>query len=84
MSVTRVIRKARKVHKCHVCDKPGKIQPGDSYLTHTALAGDEFGYDSYFTVTAYGLRPANPRPQRSNECTDCATRYGRAELLAAP
>lgn len=84
MSVTRVIRKARKAHKCHVCEKPGKIQPGDSYLTHTALAGDEFGYDGYFTVTAHGLGPAKPRPNRSNECIDCATRYGRAELLAAP
>ncbi|QAY16181.1 hypothetical protein SEA_SONALI_69 [Arthrobacter phage Sonali] len=73
MSVTRR-RKARKVHRCDGCDKPGKIQPGDVHLTHTALRGDEFGYDDY---------GSGKTPVRFRECADCATRYGRAELLEA-
>lgn len=40
MSFT-VRRKANKVHHCDGCDRPGKIQPGDAYLTHTALRGDD-------------------------------------------
>jgi hypothetical protein len=73
MSVTRLIRKARKPHRCHQCDVPGKIQPGESYLTHTALRGDEFGYSDY---------GGGRTPHRYNECAECATRYGRAEMLA--
>lgn len=74
MSVT-VRRKARKAHRCDGCTRVGAIQPGDVYLTHTALAGDEFGYHEY---------GSGNRPRRSNECAGCATRYGRAELLAGP
>lgn len=74
MSVT-VRRKARKAHRCDSCTLAGKIQPGDAYLSHTALAGDEFGYHEYV---------AEPkRPQRFTECAECATRYGRAPLLEA-
>lgn len=73
MSVT-VRRKARKAHRCDSCGRPAAIQPGDAYLTHTALAGDEFGYHEY----------GGNRPRRSNECAGCATRYGRAGLLAGP
>lgn len=73
MSVTRVIRKARKTHRCDGCATSGKIQPGDPYLTHTALKGDEFGYHEYGNGN---------RPQRFTECAECATRYGRAEMLA--
>ena len=71
MSVT-VRRKARKAHRCDGCGTGEKIQPGDVYLTHTALAGDEFGYHEYGNGN---------RLRRSNECAECATRYGRAELL---
>ena len=71
MSVTKR-RKARKAHRCDGCDRAGKIQPGDIYLTHTALAGDEFGYHEYGN---------GGRPQRYAECSECATRYGRRELL---
>lgn len=71
MSVT-VRRKARKAHRCDSCGTGGKIQPGDVYLTHTSLAGDEFGYHEY---------GSGNRPRRSNECGECATRYGRAGLL---
>jgi len=79
MSVT-VCRKARKVHRCDGCDRPGKIQPGDRYLTHTALSGDDAYRDSLDRLT---LKPAN-RPQRYSECAECATRYGRGPLLAEP
>jgi hypothetical protein len=74
VSVT-IRRKARKVHRCDGCARSQKIQPGDVYLTHTALAGDEFGYHEY---------GEGNRPQRYAECADCATTFGRAELLEAP
>ncbi|MCB5280343.1 hypothetical protein [Arthrobacter sp. ES1] len=74
MSVT-VRRKARKAHRCDSCGRAGAIQPGDAYLVHTALAGDEFGYHEYGDGN---------RPRRSNECAECATRYGRGQLLAGP
>lgn len=79
MSVT-VRRKARKVHRCEGCGRAGKIQPGDVYLTHTALAGDDAYHDSLDRLT---LKPAN-RPQRYAECADCSIRHGRAELLEPP
>ncbi|WP_426940293.1 hypothetical protein [Pseudarthrobacter sp. S6] len=63
------------MHRCDGCARAGKIQPGERYLTHTALAGDDTGYHEYV---------AEPkRPQRYKECAECATRYGRAEVLAA-
>ncbi|UUG70039.1 hypothetical protein SEA_ZUCKER_80 [Arthrobacter phage Zucker] len=76
MSVTKLIRKARKVHPCDVCW--AQIQPGDSYLTHTALAGDDYYHDALDRNT---LKPAK-QPIRIKECAECATRYGRAEMLA--
>jgi hypothetical protein len=76
MSVN-VRRKARKAHWCDGCERAGKIQSGDVYLTHTALAGDDYYHDALDRDT---LKPAN-RPQRYAECSECATRYGRAELL---
>lgn len=75
MSVTKVIRKARKTHRCDSCTRAGKIQPGDSYLTHTALRGDEFGYHDYVD--------GRKIPMRSTECAECASRYGRGPLLEA-
>jgi len=69
VSVTRVIRKARKAHRCDGCDRPGKIRPGDAYLSHTYLSGDDLYHDY------------SDRPQRFAECADCAGRYGRGELL---
>jgi len=72
MSVTRAIRKARKAHRCDGCG--GRINPGESYLTHTALAGDEFGYHEYGDGT---------QPGRTKECAGCATRYDRGHLLAS-
>ena len=77
MSVTKVIRKARKAHRCDVCR--GRIHPGDSYLTHTALAGDDYYHDALDRET---LKPANC-PIRLNECAECAIRCGRGPLLEA-
>ena len=77
MSVT-ARRKSRKVRRCDGCDRAGKIQPGDFYLTHTALRGDDLYHDALDRRT---LKPAN-RPLRYAECAECATRYGRGELLA--
>lgn len=76
MSVT-VCRKSRKARRCDGCDRAGKIQPGDLYLTHTALRGDDTYHDALDRRT---LKPAN-RPQRYAECAECATRSGRCELL---
>lgn len=78
MSVTRR-RKAIKAHRCDGCGRPGKIQPGDVYLTHTALAGDDAYHDRFDRLT---MKPAN-RPQRYAECAECATRYDRGPLLEA-
>ena len=76
MSVT-ARRKARKTHRCDGCARPGKIQPGDVYLTHTALRGDDAYHDSFDWRK---VRPAN-RPLRYTECAECAIRYGRGPLL---
>ena len=75
MSVTKAIRKARKAHYCDMCS--GKIQPGDAYLTHTALSGDDYYHDA---LDRHTLKPANC-PIRLKECADCASRCGRGELL---
>lgn len=77
MSVT-IRRKACKAHRCDSCR--GHIQPGDSYLTHTALAGDDYYHDALDRDT---LKPANC-PIRIKECSKCATRYGRAAEIEAP
>jgi hypothetical protein len=76
MSVTKVIRKARKTHNCDGCW--AQIKPGDSYLTHTALSGDDYYHDALDRET---LKPAKT-PIRLKECAECASRYGRAELIA--
>jgi hypothetical protein len=73
LSVPKVIR---KVHWCGSCD--GRIQPGEAYLTHTSLAGDEFGYHEWLDRDT--LKPVN-QPHRTKECAGCATRYGRGDLL---
>ena len=75
MSVTQG-QKARKAHRCDGCS--GQIRPGDVYLTHTALAGDDYYHGALDRDT---LKPANT-PIRTKECAECATRYGREELLA--
>lgn len=75
VSVTRVIRKARKAHRCDSCR--GHIQLGDAYLTHTALSGDDYYHDALDRDT---LKPSNT-PIRIKECGGCASRYGRAEIL---
>lgn len=67
MSVTKAIRKARKKHWCGSCD--GQIQPGESYLTHTAFPSDEVHYW------------VSQVPMRIAECAKCASRYGRGDLL---
>jgi len=69
--------KARKVHHCDSCR--GSIKPRSTYLTHTALAGDDYYHDALDRET---LKPAN-QPIRLKECGDCATRYGRGDLIAA-
>ena len=71
MSITRVIRKARKAHRCDGCS--GRIEPGCTYLTHVALAGDEY-YDSARDRETF--KPAKT-PIRTKECARCAARYGR-------
>jgi len=75
VSVTRS-HKARKLHVCDGCW--GQIQPGESYLTHTALGGDDYYHEA---LDRYTLKPANC-PIRIKECAKCATRYDRGELLA--
>lgn len=75
MSVTKVIRKARKTHQCDACH--GRIQAGESYLTHTALAGDDY-YDN--ALQRYTYKPLN-RPIRFTECAPCAKRCGRGNLF---
>jgi len=75
MSVTRLVRKARKAHRCDGCR--GRIEPGDAYLTHTALSGDDYYEGALDRET---LKPARC-PIRIKECGGCATRYGRAEML---
>ena len=69
MSVTKVVRKARKAHRCDGCDRPGKIQPGDAYLASTLFPSD----DAHSWVKQV--------PMRFAECAECAHRYGRGEIL---
>lgn len=69
MSVTKLIRKARKAHRCDGCDRPGKIQPGDTYLATTLFPSDD-GHNWVKRV-----------PMRFAECAECAIRYGRADRL---
>ena len=70
-------RVARHVRICGAsasyCIGAGRIQPGEVSLMHTEFPGGESGYAD-----------AAGRPVRMAECVACATRYGRAALLAAP
>lgn len=68
MSYTFRRRVARKEHHCTHCRV---IEPGETYLECTEFPGADAGYAD----TA-------GRPVRMAECADCATRYGRAHLLA--
>ena len=60
-------RVARKQHYCGSCHKG--IATGTVYLSHKAFPGLD-----YMELS---------RPWTSPECADCATRYGRADLLEA-
>jgi len=68
-------RVARKPHRCGKSwwNEGHPIRPGETYLLHTELPGGESGYAD-----------AAGHPVRMAECGDCATRYGRGLLLAAP
>jgi hypothetical protein len=70
MSATKAVRKARKAHRCDGCDRPGKIRPGDAYLAHTLFPTDE---------THHWVKQV---PMRFAECAECATRFGRGDLVA--
>jgi hypothetical protein len=75
VSVTKAVRKARKDHWCDSCRQA--IKAGEPYLTHTALAGDDYYHDALDRDT---FKPANC-PIRIKECARCATRYDRGNLL---
>jgi hypothetical protein len=62
-------RVARKAHPACGGYCPA-IRPGDVYLEHVAFPSDD---------CMEGLT----RPWRIRECANCATRYGRADLLGA-
>ena len=67
-TVRRVARRGRAASCGHA------VPAGAVYLVHTAFpGGDDAGYAS----TA-------GHPVQLDECGDCATRYGRADLLVAP
>lgn len=71
MSGTVRRRVARKSHGCS-WGRCRTIAPGETYLVHTAYPnGDDAGW-----AEAVG------HPVRIAECSDCATRYGRGDLLA--
>lgn len=68
MNTTVRRRVARKPRPCPGCDRI--IAPGATYLEHTEFPGGEAGWAD-----------AAGHPVRMSECADCATRYGRGELL---
>lgn len=69
MSVKITRRRARRAHPCCWGDCR-TITPGETYLLHKAFPGDEAGY-----ATNAG------HPVTIAECSDCAKRYGRGDLL---
>lgn len=64
--MTRTIaRRARKAHDCADCRR--EIEPGEIYLRHVATPDDpDLGNEGWWHII---------------ECADCATRYGRTQLL---
>ncbi len=68
--VTTVRRVARKTHLCSWGDCRS-IQQGEVYLVHTSFPGHDAGYAD-----------AAGHPVRIAECSECAARYGRSDLLA--
>lgn len=73
---TRVVRRvARTPKRCSetwlFAGHP--IKPGEVYLEWTEFPGGEAGYAD-----------SAGHPVRMAECADCATRYGRADLLRPP
>lgn len=70
MSGSTVSRTAHKTHRCGSCTR--RIDPGARYLRHAEFPGGEFS--GYADVVGH--------PVTSPECARCATRYGRADLLA--
>jgi hypothetical protein len=66
---TTAARRARKARRCDGCGRPGKIQPGDTYLAGTIFPSD----DAFHYVKRV--------PARLAECAECAYRYGRGELI---
>lgn len=65
-----VARKARAARRCGWTSHP--IKPGDVYLMHTEFPGGDAGYAD-----------AAGHPVNMPECADCATRYGRGDLIQA-
>jgi predicted RNA-binding Zn-ribbon protein involved in translation (DUF1610 family) len=62
-------RTARKQHRCQSTGcSVGTIEPGERYIEHRCSPNDpDIGYEIWW---------------RLRECATCASRYGRAELLA--
>lgn len=65
-----VARKAWAARRCGWTSHP--IKPGDVYLMHTEFPGGDAGYAD-----------AAGHPVNMPECADCATRYGRGDLIQA-
>lgn len=63
---TRVVRRVARTQR-YGCHV---IKPGEVYLEWTEFPGGEAGYADYAG-----------HPVRMAECADCASRYGRADLL---
>lgn len=59
-------RKARLRHRCETCLRG--ILPGSIHLLHVAFPGHEYAAQ-------------NGQPEQVRECAECATKYGRGQLL---
>jgi hypothetical protein len=70
MATTTRPRRARKAHPCS-WGRCRTIAPGEAYLVHTEYPGGD----------GAGYADSAGHPVRIAECSDCATRYGRADLL---
>ena len=59
--------KVRTARLTHPCECGKAIRPGDRYIVHKAPPGsDDVDNETWWTV---------------NECAECATRYGRGDLV---